>query len=119
MSETPGVVDVKRKVGSGKFTSGQESYEGEWLDDEMHGLGTLNFSTGAVYEGEFRGNKYHGEGKYTWNDGGAYEGGWRESKMHGFGEYKDKDGVVYKVSLRGDGWMLFSFCLFCPLKPPT
>lgn len=36
--------------GIGVLTNGPESYDGEWVHDEMHGRGVYVFATGARYE---------------------------------------------------------------------
>ena len=49
----------KVKHGQGKITFagttsnefGNEEYEGDWVDDLMHGHGTYKFTSGAVYSG--------------------------------------------------------------------
>ena len=38
-----------------------------------------------MYEGEWLNNKIHGKGKYAWADGRIYLGDWIENKMHGYG----------------------------------
>jgi hypothetical protein len=48
---------IKQKHGTGKATyaglqgQGQESYDGEWENDLMHGRGKYIFANGSVYEG--------------------------------------------------------------------
>ncbi|XP_077957896.1 MORN repeat-containing protein 2 isoform X4 [Gasterosteus aculeatus] len=65
---------VKRS-GAGKHASaGGVIYTGEWLEDKMHGRGTMQHPSGALYEGEFKDNMYHGKGTYTFPDGSTYKG---------------------------------------------
>lgn len=51
---------IKQKHGTGKATyaglqgHGQESYDGEWVNDLMHGRGKYIFANGSVYEGQWR-----------------------------------------------------------------
>ena len=40
-----------------------DRYEGEWLDDEAHGMGTYFHSDGSKYEGQWVEDKQEGEGK--------------------------------------------------------
>ena len=50
-------------------------YEGEWLDDEMHGKGLLTFNhDGGRYEGEFLKNSRNGFGVFTFAFGNRYKG---------------------------------------------
>lgn len=84
------------RQGCGVFNTGAEQYEGEWLDDKMHGRGVYRFATGAIYDGEFQANLFHGSGSYRWVDGANYEGSWYFNRMHGDGLYMDKDGVSWR-----------------------
>ena len=43
---------------------GGDIYEGDWIDDERHGKGTLSMANGDVYQGEWRNNLKHGPGTY-------------------------------------------------------
>ena len=70
-------------------------YEGEWLDDKMHGKGKMNCASGAVYEGDFDMNRFHGYGKYTWPDGSFFEGSFKENKMTGEGRFTDVNNEVW------------------------
>lgn len=84
------------RQGTGAFWNGAERYEGEWVQDQMHGRGVYNFATGATYDGEFQHNNFHGVGCYRWTDGAHYEGAWYCNRMHGDGLYVDKDGVEWR-----------------------
>ena len=39
--------------------AGGETYEGEWLNDMMHGRGTFEYASGAKYVGQFKDGKMH------------------------------------------------------------
>jgi len=89
-------------------------YEGEFVNDNMHGKGKYTFINGNIYEGEFVNNKMHGKGKYTYvngsteegefengefvrgkytfDNGAIYEGEVVNNKMHGKGKYTYADG---------------------------
>lgn len=71
---------MRYRDGSGVYSDGVESYDGEWVKDRMEGNGKFTFATGATYEGGFVDNKFDGEGVYRWKDGAVYEGSWRQSK---------------------------------------
>jgi hypothetical protein len=58
---------------AGTLKSGDYTYTGEWVDDEMHGQGKFCFASGACYEGCWEHNKYQGQGRYTFPDGKAYQ----------------------------------------------
>jgi hypothetical protein len=55
---------------------GTEEYEGEWVDDQMHGKGTYKFTSGNEYTGEWQNNVMNGFGKMIYADGSSYEGNW-------------------------------------------
>lgn len=40
------------------------SYEGQWLNDQMHGRGIQTFQDSTIYEGEFLNNKAEGVGQF-------------------------------------------------------
>lgn len=42
-----------RFPGAQGLDSGHEEYEGDWVNDKMHGKGRYLFTSGAVYEGEW------------------------------------------------------------------
>jgi len=39
-------------------------YEGDFLDDNKEGIGTLYLSNGDVFTGEFKNDLVHGKGTY-------------------------------------------------------
>ena len=63
------------------FTDGK-TYDGEWVDNEMEGQGTMHFPT-ALYKGGWKGGKVEGQGTYNWASGSTYDGEWKEGKKHG------------------------------------
>ncbi|XP_075907709.1 MORN repeat-containing protein 2 isoform X2 [Nelusetta ayraudi] len=66
---------VLMRTGWGTHTSANGvTYTGAWLEDKLHGKGTLQHRSGAHYDGEFEDNKYHGMGTYTFPDGYTYKG---------------------------------------------
>lgn len=84
-----------RRHGNGVHVDGDQSYDGAWCDDMMHGAGIFRYASKAKYEGEWENNQYAGKGKYTWPSGACYEGQWRENRMHGEGVYVDVSGVSW------------------------
>mmetsp|Transcript_28451 Transcript_28451/g.62284 ORF Transcript_28451/g.62284 Transcript_28451/m.62284 type:complete len:157 (-) Transcript_28451:518-988(-) len=89
---------AKQRHGQGVYTDTLEghTYEGEWLNDKMHGRGTFRYASNARYEGEFVNNQYHGHGIYTFPNGSFYEGPFEENQMHGEGKYTDTKGVLWQ-----------------------
>ncbi len=61
-------------------------YEGEFRDDEYHGLGSAFYENGS-YFGEFKLGKRDGEGTYYFNDGRSYAGEWKNDLEHGRGKH--------------------------------
>ena len=57
--------------------------------------GLMTWTNGDKYDGEFLNNQMHGYGVYDWADGRRYEGYWVDNMMHGRGTYKGKDGSIY------------------------
>jgi len=81
---------VREGQGFFRHPEGTEEYDGNWLNDVMHGTGTLRFISGAVYEGSFKDGVFEGEGSYSFPDGSTYKGQWVNNVWHGEGEYIDK-----------------------------
>lgn len=74
---------------------GSEEYEGDWVDDQMHGEGTYKFTSGNVYSGNWVKGTMHGLGKMVYSDGSTYEGNWHNNLMHGEGVYLDTDRITW------------------------
>lgn len=85
-------VTMVKRNGNGVLFDVGATYDGQWLDDEMHGDGTITYESGATYVGSFYSSMFDGKGRYTWPDGSNYEGSWRLNKMHGEGVYTDASG---------------------------
>ena len=90
----------KLKHGFGKIThskivekqSIRDTYEGDWVNDEMNGKGVYTYISGSIYTGHWKSNKHHGKGLLTFSDGSYYDGEWLDHKMHGLGVYVDTKG---------------------------
>ena len=85
------------KNGTGKFTwNNGDSYEGEWLDDKIHGKGILiSIKDQSVYKGDFRDGKRHGKGFLRYVNGQWYDGEWRDGKKSGYGKETFQNGDKY------------------------
>ncbi len=66
-----GYMDDGRKSGIGKYvwSSLNNSYDGEWSYDQMHGQGIFKYGDGAIYDGEWFDNERHGWGIYRSGNG--------------------------------------------------
>ena len=94
-------------------------YEGNWINDEIGGIGKLSISNGDIYEGGFndgnlngigqyfhengvyyrgywKDNKKEGEGMEKWPDGSSFQGQFHNGLRHGKGKFISKEGVVYE-----------------------
>lgn len=56
------------------------SYEGDWVNGQMHGFGSYHFADAATYEGVMRDNRPNGEGTARYTNGGVYVGRWKDGK---------------------------------------
>jgi hypothetical protein len=74
---------------------GSEEYDGDWVDDQMHGEGTYKFTSGNVFTGNWNKGTMHGLGKMVYSDGSTYEGNWHNNLMHGEGVYLDTDRITW------------------------
>ena len=68
------------------------SYTGEFLTNNIHGVGTYLWNDGRKYVGEWKDNKMSGNGVYSWPDGRRYEGEYVDDKKEGYGVYLWVDG---------------------------
>ena len=88
-------VDNKRE-GTGKEETNEHIYEGEFKNDKKNGNGKLAYKLlKDTYEGEFKDNCITGMGFYTWANKDTYKGTFVNGKMHGKGLYKWPDGGEY------------------------
>lgn len=94
------------------------SYEGMWVNDQMHGEGTYKtegcmykgpfqhnlfhgqkcvfyFANGAVYSGEFKYNQIHGWGTFSWPSGQCYQGNYEDGVRKGHGTCLYSNGNIY------------------------
>lgn len=88
-------VDNKRE-GEGKEETNEHIYEGEFANDKKNGNGILIYKLlKDTYEGEFQDNFITGVGFYTWANHDTFKGSFVNGKMHGKGLYKWPDGGEY------------------------
>lgn len=98
-------------------SSDRKRYEGEWEENEPHGVGVMecatyklvgsfvrgkecghgamSFHNGESYEGHFEAGFFSGLGAYVYRDGGMYEGHFEKSKRHGSGRRVFANGDQY------------------------
>jgi hypothetical protein len=87
-----------KKEGTGKkyFKMLDETYKGDFKDDEQTGRGLYFCNNSDVFDGDFVKGKMHGTGVYKWHDGSEYKGQYIDNIKEGFGEYKMQNGKIYR-----------------------
>jgi hypothetical protein len=71
-------------------------YEGDYVDGQRHGHGTMVWPDGKRYEGDWVDGKEHGHGTYVWANGNHYEGDYVDGQKHGHGTYVWANGDRYE-----------------------
>ena len=79
-----------------------DTYEGQMLQEQMHGRGIFTSSQGYVYTGEFRYGKPNGLGKLVYDNGDRYEGSFLDDMLHGQGKYNYANGDRYQGEFQND-----------------
>ena len=103
--EYVGETDFGYFAGEGTFSYYSGSfYSGQWADNDMMGVGTLNDTDKGTYEGGFSQSKKEGEGTFTWGDGDQYVGEWKNDRMSGQGKYVSADGVEYSGTFQDNAF---------------
>mmetsp|Transcript_541 Transcript_541/g.1053 ORF Transcript_541/g.1053 Transcript_541/m.1053 type:complete len:94 (+) Transcript_541:197-478(+) len=74
---------------------GSEEYDGDWVNDQMHGYGSYLFTSGNFYVGNWENGIMEGLGKMEYADGSSYEGNWKGNLMHGEGVYIDSSKTTW------------------------
>ena len=93
--EYTGQIKNYMRDGKGKFTSDDETYEGDWKEDKKEGNGIIIYKDGCKYEGQFKNNKIEGEGKMSWKDGTYYSGEFKNNIFNGKGVLKGNNNHIY------------------------
>jgi len=83
------------REGKGKLVRADKTvYDGEWQNNEQHGLGKEQWHDGN-FEGYYRNGFRHGLGKFIMFDESSYEGEFSNNKMDGRGKYNWPNGSSY------------------------
>lgn len=83
--------------------------------DCINGMGTYQWTSGAIYTGQFQNGNRNGYGQYNFPNGDVYVGEWQNNERHGYGvyfyttlaDYKSYSGEWEKGLRSGIGIMLF------------
>ena len=91
-----GEFQMDQPHGFGRQTEAKGTYfEGFFTKGLKGPSGTYRFGDGIVYQGEFLNDKLHGKGKMIQPQKMVYEGDWNNNEMHGEGLYIWEDGRRY------------------------
>jgi hypothetical protein len=93
------------------FWDDDESYEGQWKDDMMHGQGTLKIKAG-IFQGMFVKHQMHGPGRFDAADGTTYIGDFADNHFEGPGVIAYSERCIYSGEFHagkrhGKGTMVF------------
>ena len=93
-----------RMQGYGYHIDQDDSYHGEFVNNQCHGLGTWHYKEGDVYHGYSIDGFPHGHGKYTFASGAYYQGQWENGLKKGTGRYQWPCGSSYVGQFDNDLW---------------
>mmetsp|Transcript_26174 Transcript_26174/g.86089 ORF Transcript_26174/g.86089 Transcript_26174/m.86089 type:complete len:108 (-) Transcript_26174:163-486(-) len=65
------------------------------LCSSLHLLPRYSFAEISL-QGDWVDNEFHGQGKYQWSTGAYYMGAWEKNRMHGQGTFVDDTGREWK-----------------------
>lgn len=88
------------------------SYEGQFRQGKMHGLGIFLASNKSKYHGTWSANQRHGEGRQLFANGDTYEGDFVNNRMQGKGVMNFANGHQYDgdwVNDRPEGMGIYTF----------
>jgi hypothetical protein len=90
------------KQGFGIFSGGKWCYNGEWLNDTMHGYCNLETMQNSRYTGEYKNNRRNGRGTAVYPDKSVFVGEWSDGKRCGRGTLTKANGSFYIGSFFND-----------------
>ena len=87
-----------KRNGNGKlyYKNLKDTYTGNFIDNNLTGNGTYEWSNGEKYSGNFLNGKMHGKGIYKWPDGGKYEGDYLNNIKEGHGIFTWSNGKIFE-----------------------
>jgi len=95
LESTEKTPDVKTMTVYRRLQSQGFSYQGDLMDDEIHGHGILEWPDGTSFTGSFKKGVIEGDGKFTFTDGATLVGVYSEGWLDGDGTYTWSDGAQY------------------------
>jgi len=101
-----------KKNGKGKliFKTTHDSYEGNFIENQMTGKGYYIWANKDSFKGTFVNGKMDGNGVYKWKNGRIYEGKYENGIKEGFGILKDNINILYEGEFKkgvpeGEGYV--------------
>jgi len=85
--------DCDNGFGTWVYPNG-DKYEGNWVNQKMHGVGIYYYKNGDTYKGDFRDNKLEGTGTFISHVGDKYTGEYLNNFAEGEGTYYYANGKV-------------------------
>jgi len=93
-----------QRHGIGRFVwTNNDRYLGEWKEDYKHGHGLMLWTNGDRYDGNWDRDLRHGTAIYVYANGGKYVGQYEKDERHGEGEFFWPDGDYFKGSWKTGG----------------
>ncbi len=75
--------------GVGRKTYNDIIYEGQMKDGERHGRGTCKYGKRRIYEGDMKNDHFNGFGVTTYADGNVHKGEYAHDSINGHGTYEN------------------------------
>ena len=87
---------VIKRHGKGIYSCPEFTYEGDFEEDQFHGIGVITFANGRKYTGQFENGQITGDGEMIFEDQSIYNGQWYQGSMHGIGTFSTINGETWK-----------------------
>jgi hypothetical protein len=87
-----------KRHGRGHLRTANGEYNGDFVEDKMHGQGRFTLKDGTYFEGEFVEDWLSGIGRSVYKEGHTYEGTFKGLMRHGKGKYFQAGGVAREIS---------------------
>lgn len=93
-----GFFSNNKKHGKGKliFKTSFDSYEGNFIENQLTGIGFYTWANKDTYKGTFVNGKMDGEGIYRWKNGKTYEGQYLDGIKEGYGVIRENNQIVFE-----------------------
>lgn len=86
---------IRTGLGTRQFSSGA-LYTGDLANGIMTGEGMMEYRNGDIYRGSWKNNLRNGHGSFTSHDGKNYVGSWKDGMRHGNGSLSHPNGDRYE-----------------------